>query len=170
MTELEPRIVLDGPGGDPVTLREAFACFPSGVAAICTIADRRPAGLAASSFTSVSVDPPLVSVCVQRTSTTWPVLRSAARLGISVLAEDQDLLCRQLARTSGNRFEGVRWSRDAAGAVFIEGATLWLSCTVEDEVPAGDHSIVVLRIQGLRTSPHVGPLVFHGSTFRRLAS
>ncbi|GLY38894.1 oxidoreductase [Amycolatopsis sp. NBRC 101858] len=156
------------PGGE--SLREAFACFPSGVVAVCALADGAPAGLAASSFTSVSLDPPLVSVCVRRTSTTWPVLRPAARLGISVLAEDQDLLCRQLARKSGNRFERVSWTRDPAGAVFIDGASLWLSCTVEDEVPAGDHGIAVLRIHGLRAEPLVSPLVFHGSTFGRVAS
>ncbi|ADJ48847.1 oxidoreductase [Amycolatopsis mediterranei S699] len=119
--------------------------------ALCALADGTPAGLAASSFTSVSLVPPLVSFCVQRSSTTWPVLRPAARLGISVLAADQGSLCRQLARKIGNRFEGV-------------------SCTVETELLAGDHYIVVLRIRGLRADPQASTLVLHGSTFGRVAS
>lgn len=155
---------------DTRALRDAFACFPSGVTAVCAVVDGQPVGLAASSFTTVSLDPPMVSVCAQNTSSTWPHLRTAIRLGISVLGEHQQELCQQLASKATDRFAGLDWAADAAGAVLIEGAPLQLSCTIESEVAAGDHCILVLRIHDVRADATVAPLVFHGSTYRRLAS
>lgn len=155
---------------DPRTLRQAFANFPSGVTAICATVDGMPVGLAASSFTTVSLDPPLVSVCAQNTSTTWPLLREANRLGISVLGENQQDDCQQLASKGIDRFERIAWSADSAGAVLVDGAPLRMSCTIEGEIEAGDHSIVLLRIHEIESDATVAPLVFHGSTYRRLAS
>ena len=155
---------------DPSTLRSAYACFPSGVTAVCALIDARPVGIAASSFAPVSIGPPLVSVCVQNTSTTWPLLRGRRRLGVSVLAEAQDLECRALAMKDGDRFASVDWEATPEGAVLVNGATAWLDCSIHAEVPAGDHAIVLLGIHGLRATPEVAPLVFHGSRFRRLAA
>jgi flavin reductase (DIM6/NTAB) family NADH-FMN oxidoreductase RutF len=156
----------------PVTseaqLRQAFGCFPSGVTAVCAIDGEVPVGMAASSFTSVSVSPPLVSVCIQRTSETWPKLRDHARLGLSVLAEGQDEACVRLSTKKGDRFAGVSWVTGPDDSVFIQGASAWLECSLHDELPAGDHVIALLRIHRLRTAD-APPLVFHGSRFRRLA-
>ncbi|MDP9799586.1 flavin reductase (DIM6/NTAB) family NADH-FMN oxidoreductase RutF [Catenuloplanes nepalensis] len=157
-------------GDDPAALRAAYGCFPSGVTAVCALVDGAPAGLAASSFTSVSMSPPLVSVCVQHTSTTWPRLRHLDRVGVSVLGEDHDALARQIASRTGDRFAGVAWEAGPGGAVFLGGATAWLDCTVERQVPAGDHDIVLLRVHTLRADPDVAPLVFHASRFRQLAA
>jgi flavin reductase (DIM6/NTAB) family NADH-FMN oxidoreductase RutF len=118
----------------------------------------------------VSVDPPLVSVCIQHTSTTWPQLRERPRLGLSVLAEGQDEICARLASRTGDRFAGMDWVTSDDGSIFVDGATLWLDCTVHDELPCGDHDIVLLRINGLSAVPDAPPLVFHASRFRRLAS
>jgi flavin reductase (DIM6/NTAB) family NADH-FMN oxidoreductase RutF len=149
-------------------LRGAFASFPSGITAVAAIRDDQPRGLAASSFTSVSLDPPLVSVCIARTSTTWPALRAAPRLGLSVLAADHGHVARSLAAKGIDRFAGVSWERTPQGAVFVRGSALWLDCTRYDEFPAGDHEIALLGIQQLWTYPEVTPLVFHGSRFRQL--
>ncbi|ALL79751.1 flavin reductase (plasmid) [Pseudonocardia sp. EC080610-09] len=154
--------------GEVDQLRRAYGCFPSGVAAVCSMVDGEPVGMAVSSFTSVSMDPPLVSVSVQHSSTTWPRLRGASRLGVSVLTEGQDAACVSLSRRGGDRFAGIEWQRDAAGAVMITGATAWLDCSLHGEVPAGDHSIALLRIHRLCSDPSLEPLVFHGSRFRRL--
>jgi flavin reductase (DIM6/NTAB) family NADH-FMN oxidoreductase RutF len=151
-------------------LRQAFGFFPSGVTAVCGMADGRPAGLTASSFTSVSLAPALVSVCLAKTSTTWPVLRKLSGLGVSVLAETQVTICQALATKGGNKFAGVRWERSSSGAVFIGDAALWLDCTLESEVAAGDHVIGLLRIRNMRCFPEVAPLVFHRSSYRRLAA
>ncbi|SDI80742.1 NADH-FMN oxidoreductase RutF, flavin reductase (DIM6/NTAB) family [Frankineae bacterium MT45] len=149
-------------------LRSAFAAHPSGVTAICASIDGEPAGLVASSFTSVSLDPPLVSVCVAHTSSTWPRLRPAARLGVSVLAADHDEVARRLSARGTERFAQVGWEETLHGAIFIHGSALRLECTLENEVRAGDHDIVLLRVISVQSYPEVSPLVFHASRFRRL--
>lgn len=155
---------------DAGTLRQAFGQFPSGVTAVCGMADGAPVGLAVSSFTSVSLEPPMVSVCLQLSSRTWARLRELPRLGLSVLGADQGALCRALAGPEQDRFTGCPWEAGEDGAVFLPGAVTWYSCTLRSEVPAGDHSIALLEVDRLWTQPAVEPLVFHGSRFRRLES
>ncbi|SMC71554.1 flavin reductase family protein [Lentzea albidocapillata] len=149
-------------------LRQAFACFPSGVTAICALSVDEPVGMAISSFTSVSLDPALLSICVQNTSATWPKLRAYPRLGLSVLAEHQTAAGRRLAMKNGDRFAGVEWQTSNDGALFVLGASAWFDCSIKAEVPAGDHTVVLLEVHGLQAKPDVPPLVFHGSRFRRL--
>jgi flavin reductase (DIM6/NTAB) family NADH-FMN oxidoreductase RutF len=155
--------------GVPV-LKRTFGSFPTGVTAVCGSIDGRPVGMTASSFTSVSMDPPLVSVCISNDSATWPVMRRSAGLGISVLSEQHSAACRQLAGRSEDRFIGIAWAQVPSGAVFIRGATAWMDCTLEREVPAGDHRIALLRIHAAESDPEAAPLVFHASGFRRLAT
>ncbi|WP_207892111.1 flavin reductase family protein [Streptacidiphilus pinicola] len=151
-------------------LRHAFGAFPSGVTAVAALADDgTPIGLAASSFTSVSLDPPLLSVCVAHSSTTWPLLRDRARLGVSVLGAHQELACRRLAARDGDRFAGLDWHATCEGAVLVESAAARFDCSVERVVPAGDHDIVLLRIHALEADHAVTPLVFHASGFHRIA-
>ena len=154
---------------DHSVLRSAFAQFPSGVVALCAEIDGKPMGMAASSFVAVSMDPPLVAFCVQHTSTTWPKLTTSARIGISFLGELHDCAARTLAAKTGNRFEGLDTTTTEDGAVFIEGASMWLDATVTEQVPAGDHAIVLMAINELEVKADVPPIVFHGSKFRRLA-
>jgi flavin reductase (DIM6/NTAB) family NADH-FMN oxidoreductase RutF len=155
---------------DQSLLRQAFGCFPSGVTAFCGLLDGVAEGMAASSFTSVSLDPPLVSVCVANTSTTWPKLSKLERLGLSVLAGDHAPIARALASKTGDRFDGVDWTATDSGAVFVHGATLWLECAPFKRVEAGDHEIVVLQIVSLAMYPDVAPMVFHRSNFHELAT
>jgi flavin reductase (DIM6/NTAB) family NADH-FMN oxidoreductase RutF len=147
-------------------LRSAFGQFPSGVVAVCAEIDGVRVGLAASSFVAVSLDPPLAAFCIQHTSSTWPLLRAANRLGISVLGEEHESAVRTLAAKTGDRFAGLRTF--GAGALFIEGATAHFDVTVHEEVPAGDHAIVLLRVNEAVVRPDAAPIVFHGSTLRRL--
>lgn len=155
-------------GLSPTELRRAFGAFPTGVTAIAALVDGVPVGLAASSFTSVSLDPPLVSVCVAHSSTTWPVLRERTRLGVSVLGAHQEHACRQLAAREGDRFAALDWRSTRDGAVLLEDASAWLDCSVEQLIRAGDHDIVLLRVHEVDADHAVAPLVFHGSRFRRL--
>lgn len=154
---------------DPRTLRNAFGCFPSGVTAICAMIDGEPTGMSASSFVSVSLDPPLVLVCIQNSSATWRKLKDAPRIGVSVLGEEHDRACSQLAAKSGDRFDRLEWFATDGGAVLLEGAAASLDCSVVDEIAAGDHQLVLLRIEALNFQPTVNPLVFHGSRFRKLS-
>ncbi|WP_256973300.1 flavin reductase family protein [Rhodococcus sp. NCIMB 12038] len=154
----------------PEVLRGAYGAFPSGVTALCAMGDDRAVGMAASSFTSVSLEPALVSVCVARSSTTWPVLRRARRLGVSVLSEAQDSAARALAaKDASRRFDNIDWESSSDGAIFVRGSALWLDCSVVEEVPAGDHEIVVLAIERLYAYPDIEPIVFHSSRFRKLS-
>lgn len=153
---------------NPSTLREAFGHFPTGVIAIAAEVDGVRVGLAASTFVPVSLDPPLVSFCVQNTSETWPKLRELPSLGISVLGESHDAAARTLAAKTGDRFAGLQTVSRESGAVFIEGTSVWLESRVEQLVPAGDHHIVLLRVCDITVHPDVAPIVFHRSTFRRL--
>ena len=84
-------------GFDQALLRQAFGCFPSGVTAFCGMIDGKPEGMTASSFTSVSIDPALVSVCVANSSSTWPKLASLPALGLSVLSSEHGTVARSLA-------------------------------------------------------------------------
>jgi flavin reductase (DIM6/NTAB) family NADH-FMN oxidoreductase RutF len=152
----------------PSSLREAFGHFPSGVIAIAAEVDGIRVGLAASTFVPVSLDPPLVSFCVQNTSTTWPQLKDLPFLGISVLGESHDEAARALAADTGDRFAGLRTVSTATGAVFVEGTSVWLESSIEELIPAGDHTIVILRVSDITVHPDVPPIVFHRSTFRRL--
>jgi len=153
---------------DPRALRGVYGRFPTGVMAVAAIHEGRPAGFAASSFNTVSMSPPLVVVSIQATSTTWPLVSASTRIGLSVMAEDQLALCKQLAR-QGDRFAGADWSATDHGAVLIEGAAAWLDCTLESLVTVGDHDMSILHVRRFATNGDKEPLVFHDSAFRGLA-
>jgi flavin reductase (DIM6/NTAB) family NADH-FMN oxidoreductase RutF len=152
----------------PAELRRAFSCFPSGVAAVCAELDGAPVGMAVSSFTSVSLEPPLVSICIDRGSRTWPLLATATRLGVSILANGQHDACRQLAAKDGNRFEGLQLETTPDRAVFVIGASAWLDCVVHDTLEAGDHQVILLQVDALSADLATDPLVFHASRFHSL--
>jgi flavin reductase (DIM6/NTAB) family NADH-FMN oxidoreductase RutF len=154
----------------PTSLREAFGHFPSGIIAIAAEVSGVREGLAASTFVPVSLEPPLVSFCVQNTSETWPKLKDVPYLGISVLGEAHDDAARMLAAKTGDRFAGMETVSRESGAVFVAGTSVWLESAIEQLVPAGDHTIVILRVSGITVHADVPPIVFHRSTFRRLGA
>jgi flavin reductase (DIM6/NTAB) family NADH-FMN oxidoreductase RutF len=159
---------------DPALLRQAFGVFPSGVVAVAAEVDGELTGLAASSFTSVSLDPPLVSFSVANTSKTWPDLRRAGHLGLTVLADHHGEVCRQLAGPVAHRFDDVPVTATPDGAVTLDEGLARFDCSIHQEVVAGDHTVVLLRLHavdsvvaGADTSL---PLVFHRSGFGRLSA
>lgn len=149
-------------------LRHGFAQFPSGIVAVCGQGpDGRPVGMAVSTFVPVSLDPPLVGICLQDTSRTWRVLRSLPRLGVSILAAEHDAAARSLAAKDGDRFLGVDHSIRLGGAVVLDGASGWFECSLESEMSTGDHAFALLRVHEFETTD-APPLVFHRSGFDRL--
>jgi len=153
---------------DPTRLREAFGVFPTGVVAVAAEVDGTLTGLAASSFTTVSLDPPLVSFSIAATSKTWPDLRRADHLGVTVLADHHGAVCRQLAGPPEQRFDGVRTATTDQGAVLLDEGLAHFDCTIFREVEAGDHIIVLLELH--RVEHGAGrPLVFHRSAFAGLS-
>ena len=115
-------------------LRRVFAAFPTGVTAIAALVDGVPVGLAASSFTSVSLEPPMVSVCVARTSATWPLLRRADRLGVSVLGAHQEEACQAAQRP---RYRSVRGA-ELAGHRARRCPARWFQCLARLRYRAGN--------------------------------
>ena len=155
---------------DPSALRRTFGCFPSGVAAVCAVAPTSPVGLIVSSFTSVSLDPPLVSICIMRESRRWLRLRKADRIGVSFLGDGQEQVCRRFVGPPEQGFDGLSISLTEDGAVFLDDATAWLDCSIYEEVDAGDHTIVLLKIEALQSRPSQAPLIFHNSKFHGLTA
>ncbi|MGV8858312.1 flavin reductase family protein [Rhodoglobus sp.] len=151
-----------------VALRRALSLFPTGVIALAAVVDGQPVGIAVNSFTSVSLEPPLVAVCPARTSATWPVLARATRVGLSVLGADQEQTARNLASRTGDRFTGTDWKATESGAIHMNGAALWLECEIRNSFDGGDHEIVTLEVIHSEAFPEVAPLVFHLSQFRAL--
>ncbi|MGZ4448036.1 MAG: flavin reductase family protein [Nocardioides sp.] len=154
---------------DPKRLREAFGVFPSGVVAVASEVEGRLVGLAASSFTSVSLEPALVSFSVARTSRTWPTLRQAEHLGVTVLADHHGATCRQLAGDVEHRFDGLDVTVTDDGAVTLDDGLAMFDCSIFREVEAGDHVIVILRLHAVEHADTSLPLVFHRSGFGRMA-
>lgn len=167
MSSRQPQPQTPAPA-DERALRDAFGTFPSGVVAVAARVGGRLVGIAASSFTSISVEPPLVSFAVAKSSRTWPALREAGEIGVSVLADHHDVLCRQLAGPAERRFEGLELRASAAGAVLLPDGVSAFTTTVEQELDAGDHLVVLLRVVEVDVPGERSPLVFHRSGFQRL--
>ena len=155
--------------GEETDLRRLFGRFPTGVTALCAMAEGQPIGMTASAFVAVSLKPALVSVCIKQGSWTWRQLRTRERLGISFLGHGHAATARQLAQATGDRFSNLHYEASPAGAVFLANATAWLECSLENEIPAGDHDIVLLRLHRAAVTDGVMPLVFHSSDFHTLA-
>jgi 3-hydroxy-9,10-secoandrosta-1,3,5(10)-triene-9,17-dione monooxygenase reductase component len=159
----------NGPQGTRVTdidsmrFRSILSRFATGVVAITAIdpATGEPTGMAANSFTSVSLDPALVGFCVAHTSTTWPKVRGADRHCINILAAPQRDVCRQLATKGGDKFADLSWTASPGGSPVLDGALAWIECSVEAEYTAGDHVIVVARVHCLDKHHDGRPLVFY---------
>ena len=146
---------------DGAQFRHVLGHFLTGVTIITAIDPdtNEPVGLAASSFTSVSLDPPLVLFCAGKNSGTWPRIQAAGRYCVNILGDDQEVLSRQFAG-KGDKFAGVGWRKGISGSPVIESSLAWIDCIVDSEVDGGDHVIVVGRVQELGAKDHGGPLAY----------
>ncbi|NIH80787.1 flavin reductase family protein [Amycolatopsis viridis] len=155
---------------DPVRMRTVLGHFATGVVAITAIdpGTGKPVGLAANSFTSVSLDPPLVAFCVGAASTSWPRVRSAGRYAVSILSDAQEAVSRQLARPGADKFDGIEWTPSPSGAPVVTGCLAWIEAEPQAEHLAGDHTIVVSRVRHLSSSD-LAPLVFFRGRYSRLS-
>ena len=154
---------------DATRFRQILGSFPTGVTVVTTLQDGRPVGLAAGSFFSVSLDPPLVGFCVMTTSNTWPAIERRGSFGVSILADDQSDLCRRLAGKAPDKFHNVPWSpAPVTGSPLVAGAVAHLDCDLEQQHLAGDHWIVVGRVRALELHrSEAEPLVFCRGDFGR---
>jgi 3-hydroxy-9,10-secoandrosta-1,3,5(10)-triene-9,17-dione monooxygenase reductase component len=151
----------DGAVIDPARMRTVLGHFASGLVVVTAITPDGPAGFTCQSFGSLSLDPPLVSFSPARTSSTWPRIREAGRFCVNVLAEEHDGLSSAFARSGTDKFAGVSWTCTPSGAPLLDGVAAWIDCTLDDEFPGGDHTIVVGRVGALDADPRRRPLLFH---------
>ena len=130
----------------PQRVRDAHRAFPTGVTVVTTDVDGRPVGLAVNAFSSVSMDPPLVLVCVNAGSQSHASLRDSRHLGISILSRDQSSVAMSFARSGGDKFTGVNWHPGAHGAPLIDRAAASFEVEVEKQIVAGTHTIFLCRV------------------------
>jgi len=154
-----PRIV------DPQAMREVLGHFASGVTVVTALTADGPAGFTCQSFSSLSLDPPLVAFAPARTSRTWPALRTIGRFCVNVLAEGQDAVSGNFARSGVDKFDGVPWSPSAHGSPVLDGVVAWIDAELWAEYDGGDHSIVVARVLDLGAEPDRRPLLFHRGVY-----
>jgi flavin reductase (DIM6/NTAB) family NADH-FMN oxidoreductase RutF len=132
---------------DPRALRRAFGAFPTGVTIATTLDEAgAPVGFTANSFTSVSLTPPLLLVCLAETASSYAAFAATDRFAVNVLAAAQREASATFATRGADKFAAVRWRGAVTGAPVIEGAAAWFDCRVERLAPAGDHAILVGRV------------------------
>lgn len=152
----------------PVTadlFRSVFRDHPARVVVVTAPGDPAPAGFTATSLASVSLEPPMVSFAVARSASAWATVSRAQRLAVHLLACDQDWLARTFATSGIDRFAGVRWQPAREGEPLIEDCAAYLCCRVVQQVPAGDHVVVLARVTEARVGASGDPLVYHAGSY-----
>ncbi|MFD0381269.1 flavin reductase family protein [Streptomyces sp. NPDC127112] len=157
----------------PAEFRAVLGNFASGVTVITAPAaegEEGPAGFACQSFASLSLDPPLVTFMVARTSTTWPRIARAGVFCVNILGADQGELCRAFAVSGADKFAGVSHRpAPATGSPQLDDVPAWIDCRIHAVHTGGDHLIVVGRVEAMGAEGEGDPLLFHKGRFGRLA-
>jgi flavin-dependent trigonelline monooxygenase, reductase component len=134
---------------DPRALRDAFGAFATGVTVVTSrLADGSRIGFTANSFASVSLDPPLLLICLAKTSRNYANMTGAQGFAVNILAEDQKDVSNTFAKPVEDRFAAVLWQDGPAGSPVFPGAAAWFDCTTDKIVDAGDHAILIGRVAG----------------------
>ncbi|GGO22716.1 flavin-dependent reductase [Microbispora rosea subsp. aerata] len=157
---------LQGPAVDGGLFRRALAEHAAGVVVITAQHEGIPAGLTATSFSSVSLSPPLVSFYVDHGSTTWPSMRSADHFAVNVLSSEQGELAARFARKGADRFAApTRWRPGPFGAPLLEDASAHLICRPYSTADIGDHVLVVGLVTDATVHGPGTPLLYHQGRF-----
>ena len=156
---------LPAPAPDARAFRDALGRFATGVVFVTAAPDGEPAGLIVNSLASVSLAPPLVSFSPSRSSLTWSRMRRARRFGVNVLGRQHEDFARRATPAGADRFAGLDFAFGRGGVPMLSDALACLECEIVAEHPAGDHWIVVGRVDALRSSAVGEPLVFFAGGF-----
>ena len=156
---------------DGAKFRTVLGHFPTGVAVVTGMdADGQPAGMAVGSFSSVSLDPPLVAFMPDKSSTSWPRFRDSGSFCVNILGAEQESICRTFASKGGDKFADLTWQASASGAPLLDGVLAWIDCDTEVVHEAGDHYIVIGRVRDLDIGTPALPLVFFQGGYGRFSS
>lgn len=158
------------PGIAPDRFRQVFRRHPAGVVVITLDAGQGPVGFTATSLTSLSLDPPLVSFAIAETASSWPHVAQATSVVVHFLGAEQEPLARRFASRGIDRFAPpTEWRRLPTGEPVLHHVAGWLRLGVERIVPAGDHRIVIARAVDARLDAGRGPLLFHDGVYHSLS-
>ncbi len=157
---------------DPKHFRRVLGHFPTGVAVISGIdPDGNPAGMAIGSFTSVSLDPPLVAFLPDKTSTSWPKIAPSGKFCVNILASEQESICRAFAVKGGDKFAQFEWNPSpVTGSPRLDDVVAWIDCEVDQVVDAGDHYIVIGKVLELDVQNPSLPLLFFQGGYGRFTA
>lgn len=153
-----------GTAFDPRALRDAFGCFMTGVTVVTTLDSAgKPLGFTANSFSSVSMDPPLLLVSIANSSSNIASFVGSKGFAVNILSERQKDVSATFARRSEDRFASVYWRHGPVGSPLIADVSAWFDCALEHAVPAGDHTILIGRIGAFEATPHPGLGYYRGA-------
>ena len=147
---------------DPAHFRQVLGAYPTGVAVITAMdADGAPAGMIVGTFTSVSLDPPLVGFLPDKRSSTWPEIEQAGHFCVNVLASDQQQVCRQMAAKGPEKFAGVDFALSANRLPVIADSIACIECRIHSVTEAGDHWFVLGEVLAMEATRDDDPMLFH---------
>jgi 3-hydroxy-9,10-secoandrosta-1,3,5(10)-triene-9,17-dione monooxygenase reductase component len=153
---------------DEASYRTVLGHFATGVTIITAMDGDEPVGVSANSFTSVSLDPPLVLFCAAKASSTWPRIEAANQFTVNILNEHQEDVCRVFATKGADRFSRIGWRPSGIGAPILHDALAYIDCAIQDVHDAGDHVIVVGKVLELGVLSEEGPLLFYRGGYGKL--
>jgi flavin reductase (DIM6/NTAB) family NADH-FMN oxidoreductase RutF len=154
---------------DTRAFRDALGRFATGVTIVTTLApDGTPDGLTANSFTSVSLDPPLVLFCIARTATSWDAFAGAQAFAVHVLASHQRDLSARFASRVADKFEGIPWERGRGGVPVLAESLATFECAMHATHDAGDHRILIGRVEAFSHQSSEAPLLYYAGAYASL--
>jgi flavin reductase (DIM6/NTAB) family NADH-FMN oxidoreductase RutF len=166
MSDLEDELEHEAATFDQARLRQVMGHFATGVTIITAMDGDEPVGLTAQSFTSLSLDPPLILFAPGKTSSTWPRIEKAGYFTVNILGEAQEAVCRTFAVSGGDKFSEVAWvPSEISGSPLLDDVLAWVDCSVIATHDAGDHVIVVGRVLDLGVEQEGKPLLFYRGGF-----
>ena len=154
---------------DSAKYRQVLGHFPTGVTVVTAMTDDGPAGMAIGSFSSVSLEPPLVLFCPQKTSGSWNRIKDSGRFCVNILGDDQEDVSRVFASKAEDKFAEIGWKRSGNGAPQITGVLAHIDCDIHEILDGGDHDIVLGMVTGLEVNHEGGPLVFFRGGYGRVS-
>lgn len=149
-----------------VKFRDVLGRYASGVTVVTTVHGGSPVGMTCQSFTSVSLDPPLVAFLPMKTSRAFAAIRQSRRFCVNFLAAEQAEVSNIFASRAEDKFAGVDWEPTSSGMPRLEGAVGWVDCSVHAVHEAGDHYLVIGRVEDLDAGDATRPLLFHRGRYR----
>lgn len=156
-------------GSDTRTLRDAMGCFATGVTVVTTVDEKGdPVGLTANSFTSVSLDPPLLLVCIANASSSAAILRQASRFAVNVLQIGQQNASNHFASRIEDRFTDTAWTVGETGMPILDDSLVSFECERHAVQEAGDHFLLIGHVRRAQFEPHRDPLLFFRGKYRRM--